>query len=384
MVKDDLVGKKIGKLLVLRRIGPSNHNKYNNSFYRCKCECKKIVIKSYYYLINAHNAAVERSCGCAMIGKTFGKLTIISKASKNKYKCQCECKKTIIKPYHYLFRKTDMEKSCGCVKRISPHLKDLAGKTFGWLKVIRRGPNTKQGKSTWECRCKCKKIVTKTLDYLKFKNKRQIQSCGCAPFRNLTGKTFNNLTVLSMSHKKGACKHSSLCRCKCKCGKEKDINTINILSGQKSCTYGCCIDKKVAAQKDSYSQYKGSAKYRKRKFKITLKEFILICEQECLYCGKPACETISATERKKAWPHNGIDRILSSGGYIPGNCASCCTDCNELKWDSMLDDFYKKAEQIVHHRVEKSCGCALVSSIKSCGCSRYPTLELALNSTREL
>lgn len=53
--------------------------------------------------------------------------------------------------------------------------KDLTGKTFGKLTVVKRN-GTKNGKSVWECRCECGTIKNVTASDLTTGN---TQSCGC-------------------------------------------------------------------------------------------------------------------------------------------------------------------------------------------------------------
>lgn len=54
--------------------------------------------------------------------------------------------------------------------------KDLIGKTFGRLTVIGRSSNDKRGKSRWECRCECGNIKTILADSLV---SGKTKSCGC-------------------------------------------------------------------------------------------------------------------------------------------------------------------------------------------------------------
>ena len=53
---------------------------------------------------------------------------------------------------------------------------DLVGQTFGRLKVIKRGENTKRGQARWICECECGNI--KTIIGGSLKN-HQTKSCGC-------------------------------------------------------------------------------------------------------------------------------------------------------------------------------------------------------------
>lgn len=78
---------------------------------------------------------------------------------------------------------------------------DLSGKYFGYLKVIKRSANTKDGKAAWLCECKCgtrKVIAASNL------RRGDTISCGCMraerlrmpKFSDLTDKKFNFLRVI--------------------------------------------------------------------------------------------------------------------------------------------------------------------------------------------
>lgn len=53
---------------------------------------------------------------------------------------------------------------------------DLTGQKFNKLTVLRRLPNAKNGRTTWECKCDCGKITKKMGTNIK---SGHIKSCGC-------------------------------------------------------------------------------------------------------------------------------------------------------------------------------------------------------------
>lgn len=91
----DLVGQTFGKLLVLEKAYSKNYK----SFWKCQCSCEdqNIVYVPTDKLKSGHTA----SCGCLvssnLIGKKFGKLTVIAKSDKqtsnktNIWECKCSC-----------------------------------------------------------------------------------------------------------------------------------------------------------------------------------------------------------------------------------------------------------------------------------------------------
>jgi len=115
----DLTGKKFGKLTVIGR-APHKPNKENRRAYNwCQCECGNTTSISSYDLKNG----VKQDCGCSkivnLVGKIFGRLTVIAPAEHDKWKeaylCQCECGiKKIIKASYLICGDT---KSCGCLHR---------------------------------------------------------------------------------------------------------------------------------------------------------------------------------------------------------------------------------------------------------------------------
>jgi len=124
----DLTGMRFDKLIVLKHDGK---NKYGQSKWVCKCDCGNITIRNGSSLKGKNIS----SCGCAkgeiikknhgtvidMIGKKFGRLTVISlsenitkRDSSRHYKCLCDCGKTVVVSGNNL--RNSHTKSCGCYK----------------------------------------------------------------------------------------------------------------------------------------------------------------------------------------------------------------------------------------------------------------------------
>lgn len=55
-------------------------------------------------------------------------------------------------------------------------LKNELGNTYGYLTVIARAENTKEGRAQWLCRCKCGNEVVVLGKHLRSGNTK---SCGC-------------------------------------------------------------------------------------------------------------------------------------------------------------------------------------------------------------
>lgn len=163
----NLKGMRFGKLEVLEFDGYKK-NKYNSqAYWKCRCDCGNVKrIRASQLISNG-----TTSCGCAwfddketqdIVGKKFGKLTAIKRVEGKGhhlyYLFKCDCgKEKIISKEAVVEGKT---KSCGCMKHKSPpNFKDLTGKRFGRLKVIKRAENyvSPSGNccSQWLCQCDC-------------------------------------------------------------------------------------------------------------------------------------------------------------------------------------------------------------------------------------
>lgn len=107
-------------------------------------------------------------------------------------------------------------------------VKSEIGNTYGYLTVIERAPNTKDGHARWKCRCKCGNELIVLGKHLRSGNTK---SCGCYQKErviqsnmdrvgSLVGQRFGKLVVLSeegfYTHTSG--KRSRLYKCQCDCG----------------------------------------------------------------------------------------------------------------------------------------------------------------------
>lgn len=108
-------------------------------------------------------------------------------------------------------------------------LKNEIGNTYGYLTVIERAENTKDGRAQWLCQCKC---GNKTIVLGKHLRSGNTKSCGCYQKEraiqsniertaSLVGKKFYKLTVLSESgftEKNKYGKRDRIYECLCDCG----------------------------------------------------------------------------------------------------------------------------------------------------------------------
>lgn len=167
---------------------------------------------------------------------------------------------------------------------------------------------------------------------------------------NLKGKKIGKLTIINFSHHYRNAAHRLIIYWNviCDCGVKKKVSSQSLNNGMaKSCG---CYRKESAIMKrkkpdeivyfnKKYNGYVGNAKSKKIEFKLTKEEFREITEKNCTYCGE--LPTSPSTKKRGCGNYvgNGIDRINSSDGYIKSNCTPCCSKCNYMKNNLLLDSF---------------------------------------------
>lgn len=123
-----------------------------------------------------------------MIGKIFGKWTVLEKTEhRNSDRCimyLCKCECGTIKEVSGVNLRRGKSKSCGCYKKASI---DLTGLTFDKLTVLERTNNKNNKDINWLCQCECGNTCTRTTYQLR--NKAHFHSCGC--YTKEQAKTIN-------------------------------------------------------------------------------------------------------------------------------------------------------------------------------------------------
>lgn len=116
-----------------------------------------------------------------LTGVRFGKLVVINKVSGDlsvglSWNCICDCGKDKVAYTAGLI--SGNTKSCGCGRYT---YKSLIGKRYGKLTVLNREKNSKHNHLTWCCRCDCGNIIKIVSPNLKRIN-GVLRSCGkCKP-----------------------------------------------------------------------------------------------------------------------------------------------------------------------------------------------------------
>lgn len=240
------MGKKYGKLLVIEYTGrQKSRHRFN-----CRCDCGNVTNVEQWKLINGY----VKSCGCLsreqtierklkdITGQKFGLLTVIERVRIDGiayWKCLCDCGNEKIVLHSYLTQGN--VKSCGCI-----NTKNISGKTYGYLTVIKRVDGKDKLHSYWECICKCGNI--KIAKYSELVN-NQTKSCGCYDIteydKTIVGKKFNKLLVLYRTKTKN---NEGYYLCKCDCGNLKEIRG-TFIKGGKQFSCGCERRKKGKSNK---------------------------------------------------------------------------------------------------------------------------------------
>lgn len=156
-------------------------------------------------------------------GMRFHKLIVLNEREnrngKTYLKCQCDCgNETWVSNGNLTSGEV---KSCGCLaKQCNRELEDLTGKTFNDLTVIELAFK-KDGVRYWHCQCKCGKFKDVSTRDLK---RDGVKSCGCRKYLQINpGDKFGKLTVLNKITDYYVDSGGFLYNCKCDCGTESHI-----------------------------------------------------------------------------------------------------------------------------------------------------------------
>lgn len=242
----DLTGKRFGKLVVIDKTKEAKFR------WICSCDCGNEVVASVTELTRQGRSACPTCNGrkAELEGKVFGKLTVVSKAEPfvtstglecTQWLCRCECG-TELKVLTGGLNDGSRRACRSC----SGFDVDLTGQRFGHLTVLREADEHRvfsggTAARQWVCECDCGRehtVITAKL------NNGYTQSCGKCDlkslFKDLTGQTFGNITVVSQNgwyvYPNG--ERDARWWCQCECGEEYSIRGTAIRKdGDHSC--GC-------------------------------------------------------------------------------------------------------------------------------------------------
>lgn len=142
------------------------------------------------------------------------------------------------------------------------------------------------------------------------------------------GDRFGKLTVLEVCAKTEKYERRLVCRCDC--GKTHRALAARIYRGLSTQCKTCVAAPITLAPHERLLRikernYRVNAKRRGLTFELDAYQFRGFIQAPCQYCGLA--------------PANGIDRSDNALGYVPGNCVSCCADCNRAKSNMTSERF---------------------------------------------
>lgn len=199
-----------------------------------------------------------------LTGMTFGKLHVIcrdeeiSAAKKHHHwKCQCACGNIFVADGYQLM--TGQTVTCGCGrfdrarKSAEKRLQDLSGKRFGMLTALYRCNNEGKSGTWWLCKCDCGKEKKVTAGHLV---DGHTTHCGCK--KDLVGKKFGMLTVLSKAPPQNPNMKTAWWNCVCDCGNTAIVSTQHLKTAKPPCC-GCLNSEKLArGAKGKYRDISGT------------------------------------------------------------------------------------------------------------------------------
>ncbi len=233
MRRIEMTGEKYGRLTVVRYDHVDAHGR---ACWFCQCECGGTIVASRTSLVDGD----IKSCGCLkkeaqlrqaelmrklretkpeddLTGQVFGRLTVIGREARKRWRCRCACGKELTVIRSLLI--SGNIKSCGCARRGPEASEIVPGQRFGMLVVLRKNytETSARGYAVFDCRCDCGKEKTFTGKYLKT---GAASSCGCQRKR----PSDRTLRKFSREHGCSVCADNKSCDMT-SCKYEKELTT---------------------------------------------------------------------------------------------------------------------------------------------------------------
>lgn len=230
---------------------------------------------------------------------------------------------------------------------MNKHTIDLTNSRYGNLFFIKPTQYRHQnGYVLWSVKCDCGKKLKMYHNQLKH---RKELHCGChfSEKQKMIGKKFNKWTLIKVAYRY----HGFFWNVKCKCGVIKIVSETNLLNNtSKSCGCSKTYKEGKGGLEIFYKRTKLYAKYRRKAFNLSFKEFKKLVIKTCYYCGSLPMTKVYHKHKKITHYFNGLDRIDSNYGYSLNNVVSCCKICNRAKLNMNINDFKNWIKQITNNQ----------------------------------
>lgn len=209
--------------------------------------------------------------------------------------------------------------------------KNLTNQKFGHWTVLYRTNNNNCGKTMWVCQCDCEEHTIKPVQAAHLLSQNST-NCGCQRKEMLRNLAIQRDKAIRIRNEEGKVikKRCSLCH------QWLNLDSFNLDITVKDGHSCICKQCNSNYSKRMYQSYKRGAIRRKYVFELTQSDFEKLIECPCYYCGE------------KPKQYNGIDRFDSQQGYILGNCVPCCEQCNFMKRNLKIEDWYNKMKKILN------------------------------------
>jgi hypothetical protein len=177
--------------------------------------------------------------------------------------------------------------------------------------------------------------------------------------KDLVGKIFGRLTVISFHHRQWKGKRSLIFYfCKCACGNTKSIAASSLTRGL---TASCgCYGREQVSKSGKLRRTNGKLMSAKQMWKNSYNDgcsfelFIKLSQNQCHYCGSLPSnkyniyinakgkikQKLSKEWADQSWfEYNGLDRLDSNLPHIETNIVACCKICNYAKRSMAISEF---------------------------------------------
>lgn len=291
----------------------------------------------------------------SLIGRRFGKLTVIASAEARGYNkrwlCKCDCGTEKVVYQNALCR--GMTRSCGCYSAEASRKRMSAG----WDKVFTKEFLQKEHIESKRSLREIAKEKGCTLGCIvRYMKKHGLQAND--PFHDLTGKKFEMLTAISFAYTKGG---TSYWNVQCECGKTKTVQAMSLVR-HKIVSCGCWNRKKNwqgcgGLSKTYWSRLVGHAVHRGISFNITIDYAWKLFQEQNGKCALSGEEIILDPQysehctRGKNKQTASLDRIDSKRGYCEDNVQWVHLILNRMKSDLEQSDFIRWCKNVTEHNL---------------------------------